>query len=183
MPDETNLKTLMDKIRAARARIDTAKLHRKAQNDIIAEERSAMEAAGIHKAALDMAMRYAGWDEDKREGFDTAYALVREALSLPLEDDLFSFEGEAEQPAQPAGIDPGVAAAAESQPAGKRTKTAKGPMAPAGRPSSEALSNAAAEAAQRQTDIAAAARQNEEKEQREGAAALEGVGLDGRPSN
>lgn len=47
-------------------------------------------ALGIPKAAFDQAMRYLGWDEEKRQGFDLAYRIVREAGGAPIRPDLFN---------------------------------------------------------------------------------------------
>jgi hypothetical protein len=59
-------------------------------NAQIASYRAKLETMGIHKKAADMAMAYMGWEPEKREGFDIAYAIVREAMGLPVSDDLFS---------------------------------------------------------------------------------------------
>lgn len=36
-----------------------------------------------------MAMQYMNMDPDKREGFDLAYTIVREAIGLKMQPDLF----------------------------------------------------------------------------------------------
>lgn len=57
--------------------------------------RSDLEAKGVHKKALNMAMQYLNMDPDKREGFDIAYSIVREAMGLDFEQGEL-FEGDAE---------------------------------------------------------------------------------------
>lgn len=67
--------------------------HKAERQEINAEIQSLREKAttlGIPKAALDMAMRYMDWEPEKREGFDLAYQLVREACGLPVQGDLFA---------------------------------------------------------------------------------------------
>lgn len=84
-----NLRDLKQQIADAVHDIKQAKLDRADVNADIQAIRERMASKGIPKAALDMAMRYMEWDEDKREGFDVAYALVREACGAPLQEDLF----------------------------------------------------------------------------------------------
>lgn len=78
-------------IAAAAAAVNDLKLQRQDINEGIAAKRSHLEALGIAKPAFDMALRYAGWDPDKRKGFDLAYAIVRDAIGLPFnaQGDLF----------------------------------------------------------------------------------------------
>jgi hypothetical protein len=85
-----NIVELKKDIANAIAEINQAKAERKNCNDRIAEIRSKLETKGIHKQAFDMALKYLNMDADKREGFDIAYAIVREAGGLPLQDDLLS---------------------------------------------------------------------------------------------
>ena len=47
-----------------------------------------LEAKGINRHALKMAMQYAEMSETKRQNFDMAYELVREAIGEPLQGDL-----------------------------------------------------------------------------------------------
>lgn len=47
-----------------------------------------LEAKGINRHALKMAMQYAEMNETKRQNFDMAYELVREAIGEPLQGDL-----------------------------------------------------------------------------------------------
>lgn len=91
MPDiGHNLTELKKKIQGAIRSINDLKAGRTETNAAIAEVRATMEAAGIPKPAFDMALRYLNWEPEKREGFDLAYAIVREAGGLPLSEDLFS---------------------------------------------------------------------------------------------
>lgn len=85
----SNLTDKMKKIQSAITRVGNAKNERAEVNAEIAQIRASMEEIGIPKAAFDMAMRYLNWEPEKRQGFDVAYALVREAGGLPLQGDLF----------------------------------------------------------------------------------------------
>ena len=84
-----NVDGLKKKIAAAIGNVRELKKDRQDTNAEIQAVRENMNALGIPKAAFDMAMRYLEWDEDKREGFDIAYALVREAGGAPMQEDLF----------------------------------------------------------------------------------------------
>ncbi len=97
------LEELKADISKAVEEIDTLKSDRQGIN----QEKSAivekLEAKGISRHALAMAMKYANWDEDQRRGFDLAYRIVRDAIGLPMQRDLFEerlpevvTEGEAE---------------------------------------------------------------------------------------
>lgn len=85
-----NLSELKKKIQTAISSVRAYKSEREETNAAIAEVRSSLKAAGIPKAAFDMALRYLDWEPEKREGFDLAYAIVREAGGLPLAEDLFA---------------------------------------------------------------------------------------------
>ncbi len=85
-----NLSDTMKKIQSAIKRVNEAKAKRTEVNEDIAAIRASLETLGIHKAAFDMALRYLSWEPEKRENFDVAYALVREAGGLPLQGDLFA---------------------------------------------------------------------------------------------
>lgn len=92
-----NLTQLKKDIKKITDGINTQKLKRQEINDQIASHRSKLETMGIHKKAADMAMAYMSWEPEKREGFDIAYAIVREAMGLPVSDDLFAAADEREQ--------------------------------------------------------------------------------------
>lgn len=85
-----NLTEMKKQIAAAIKSIKALKNDRSEVNASIAEVRASMEALGINKAAFDMAIKYLNWEPEKREGFDLAYAIVREAGGLPMSEDLFS---------------------------------------------------------------------------------------------
>lgn len=70
--------------------VKALKLDRADINEDIGARRAALAARGIPKKAFDMAASYLDMDPDDREGFDIAYALVREAGGLPLQEDLFT---------------------------------------------------------------------------------------------
>lgn len=83
---------LTDKIKKIQSAITSIKQHKDERAEVNAEimaVRESMTAIGIPKAAFDMALRYLEWEPEKRQGFDVAYALVREAGGLPLQGDLF----------------------------------------------------------------------------------------------
>lgn len=83
---------LTDKIKKIQTAITRIKQHKDERSEVNAEimaVRESMTAIGIPKAAFDMALRYLEWEPEKRQGFDVAYALVREAGGLPLQGDLF----------------------------------------------------------------------------------------------
>lgn len=73
-------------------KIKTLSEDRKAINASVQAVREQVESFGVSKAAFDMAMRYARMDEEQRQGFDVAYAVVRKALGLPIQSDLFNAE-------------------------------------------------------------------------------------------
>lgn len=94
----SNISELKREVRAGVDRITKLKEDRTAVNEAIAAIRSDLVAKGIHKKALDMAMTYMLMDPDKREGFDIAYDIVREAIGLPFnpQGDLFDKDKAAE---------------------------------------------------------------------------------------
>ncbi len=105
-----NVGELKKKIADAISSVRELKEERSSINGDIAAVRERMNALGIKKAAFDMAMKYLDWDEDKRQNFDLAYALVREAGGVPMQEDLFQAAERmaAEQDAKPErpGADP-----------------------------------------------------------------------------
>lgn len=86
-------KELFQLIRDQKRIIDEKKQERLEVGSDITLARETLANAGIPKEAADMAFRYATWDDDKRAGFDVAYAIVREAIGLPMEDELFDAQG------------------------------------------------------------------------------------------
>lgn len=85
-----NLSEIKKAVKEALNNVTQLRADRADINDQIAAIRSALEAKGIKKAAFDMAFRYLSWDPEDREGFDIAYAIVREVGGLPMAEDLFS---------------------------------------------------------------------------------------------
>lgn len=85
-----NLTETMDKIREAIAFVNEKRGEGKSINADIQAKREELAAMGIHKVAFDTALKYLSWDAEKRQGFDLAYALVREAGGLPIQGDLFA---------------------------------------------------------------------------------------------
>jgi chaperonin GroEL (HSP60 family) len=90
----TELNELKKKIRDAVNTVNGAKEDRAESNAVIAEAMASMEAKGIPRKALQWAMTYSEWDSDARAGFDVAYQIVREAIGVPMEDELFNANGE-----------------------------------------------------------------------------------------
>lgn len=88
-----NMEKLEKDITTGVEKIEKLKLQRTSVNEKIAAVRSDLEAKGIKKEALDMAMKYLNWDDDKREGFDLAYSLVRNAMGSPLKTDQMDMHG------------------------------------------------------------------------------------------
>lgn len=89
-----NLTEVKELIAEKYAEIEAAKKARGTANAGIAENLTALEAKGIPKEAMRMAMRYHDWDDDKRRGFDIAYHVAREALGNPIQRDMFDGETE-----------------------------------------------------------------------------------------
>lgn len=86
MADGSNIEKLHKAIKEGADEVESLKEQRQSINDKIQAVRSNLEAKGIKKESFDMALRYMSWDEDKREGFDIAYGIVREALGAPVKD-------------------------------------------------------------------------------------------------
>lgn len=85
-----NLTKLKELIRESLKRSNSLEGDREQVNAELMEIRTALAAKGIPKKAYDMARRYIAMDPDDREGFDIAYALVREVGGLPMQEDLFT---------------------------------------------------------------------------------------------
>lgn len=91
MADKTHNLTELKKIIAnAIKKVGDLKLDRADVNAEIQSVRTNLVTHGIPKKAFDMALSYINMDPDDREGFDVAYALVREAGGLPMQEDLFT---------------------------------------------------------------------------------------------
>ena len=81
----SNIAKLKKDVKAGVDKIESLKLDRTSINEDIAAVKADLAAKGIPKKALDMALAYMNMDPDKREGFDVAYEIVREAIELPME--------------------------------------------------------------------------------------------------
>lgn len=79
-----NIQGVYDRAKSSKEKIDQWKKERKAINDLIKAERESMEAIGLTKDAFDDAMAYVNSSPDKREGYDTAYLICREAFGAPV---------------------------------------------------------------------------------------------------
>lgn len=111
-----NLTTVKEAIADGLKQVRSLKNERADVNADIQSVREKLNALGISKKAFDMALAYLDMDPDKREGFDIAYALVREVGGLPMQEDLFAAadrkaaetaEWEAAAPKPAAGPDAG----------------------------------------------------------------------------
>jgi len=92
----SNIKKLKEDAQRGVQKINQLKDDRTAINEEIAAVKADLQAKGIHKKALDMAMTYMNMDPDKREGFDVSYDIVREAIGLPVKAQGDLFEGKKE---------------------------------------------------------------------------------------
>lgn len=90
----SNISKLKEDISSAVKRITEQKLKRTGCNEEIASIKADLVAKGVHAKALDMAMTYMNMDPDKREGFDIAYDIVREAIGLPVSAQGNLFDGD-----------------------------------------------------------------------------------------
>ncbi len=126
-----NLTKVKEAIKDAIGQVRQLKNDRSDINADMQAVREKLNALGIPKAAFDMAMKYIDMDADKREGFDIAYALVREVGGLPLQEDLFQAadrkgkedaEWEAAKPQEPdaAGIDKVIQSQEDEKTKGKK---------------------------------------------------------------
>lgn len=79
-----NLTALKQEIVDGLAVIKAAEEERTGSNADIEAVRARLEAKGINRRALALALAYSKMDEDQRSGFDTAYELVREAIGMPI---------------------------------------------------------------------------------------------------
>lgn len=90
-----NIKGLHQDIRTAYDEIEQLKKERGEINAKIKAKRENMEALGITKSAFDDAMSYINSTPEKREGYDTAYIIAREALGAPVKGAQADLFGEA----------------------------------------------------------------------------------------
>jgi len=86
----SNLKPLKADIAKAYVEITDHKKTRGEANAEIAAKLTSLEAKGIGKKSMRMAMTYVEMSEDEQAGFDIAYAVAREALGAPVQGDLLS---------------------------------------------------------------------------------------------
>ncbi|WP_435310656.1 hypothetical protein [Primorskyibacter sedentarius] len=84
-----DLQEKMNRISECFDRIEQLKDERKQTQAEIQAAREEIVALGIPKKAFDMALAYSKMDEEQRKGFDTAYTLVRKAIGLPVQAELF----------------------------------------------------------------------------------------------
>lgn len=123
-----NLTGLKKDISEALGKLKQLRNERSDVNADMASIRADLESKGIPKKALAAAITYMNMDPEDREGFDLAYALVREAGGLPLQEDLFqaaermATEQAEKKPAEPdaGGIEKVIRAQDEKKTAGKK---------------------------------------------------------------
>jgi len=92
-----NVKALIKEIRKAAEQVAELKEQRTAINEQIGAIRADVAAKGVPKKAFDQACAYVAMDEDKREGFDAAYQITREALGQPVQGDMFQQAGASDE--------------------------------------------------------------------------------------
>ncbi len=85
----SNMEPLRKEISTAYDEIVEHKEARSSANADIAAILTGLEAKGISKRAMRMAMTYVEMDEDEQAGFDMAYGLARASLGAPLQGDMF----------------------------------------------------------------------------------------------
>jgi len=84
-----NLSAIKDEIKSQVDLILAAENKRSEANADIAAARAKIESLGIAKKALAWAMAYSKLDVDQRSGIDLSFTIVREAIGLPVQADLF----------------------------------------------------------------------------------------------
>lgn len=129
-----NLTGLKKDISEALGKLKQLRNERSDVNADMASIRADLESKGIPKKALAAAITYMNMDPEDREGFDLAYALVREAGGLPLQEDLFqaaermATEQAEKKPAEPdaAGIDKVISSQEAEKVKGKKVHAPTG---------------------------------------------------------
>lgn len=85
-----NIKPLLDELKTRADNVLMLQAKRDSINAEIAEERAAVKALGISKQAFDFGLKRKQMDADKRLELDDNYAVVCDALGVPLQQgDLF----------------------------------------------------------------------------------------------
>ena len=84
-----NLNDLKKDIQQAMADMDEIDASRLELNERAGEIRARLETKGVNRKVFNAARQFAKTDEDKRKGFDTAYAICREAMGVPIQGDMF----------------------------------------------------------------------------------------------
>jgi uncharacterized protein (UPF0335 family) len=83
-----NMKGIHAAIVTADSEIAEIEQQRKACNDEMAAIKEKLERVGISRHAIMHCRRYMKMDENERRALDTAYAICREALGDPVQNDL-----------------------------------------------------------------------------------------------
>lgn len=138
-----NLTKLKQDIVEGIQKISQQKQERQACNEEISAIRADLEAKGIPKKALDMAMQYMNMDPDKREGFDVAYDIVREAVGLPYDaqGDLFAQTDQAQDEDLTSKMDDGEDDGADVVPLNTGSDDGENTEDDAGDPETEEFNN------------------------------------------
>ena len=84
-----NIDKIKDQIKEAYDRIIELIDDRNETQASIGEQRAKLKALGINKKAFDDCRAYMGMDAEERRSFDISYALIRQALSAPMQMELF----------------------------------------------------------------------------------------------
>jgi len=71
-------------------RVETLASEREMINSKINAIREEMESKGISKKAFGIVLQIAKMNEDHLDGFDTSYLVLRKAISLPVQSDMFN---------------------------------------------------------------------------------------------
>ena len=71
-------------------RVETLAKERELINSKITAIRDEMETKGISKKAFNMVLQIAKMNEDHLDGFDTSFLVLRKAISLPVQSDMFN---------------------------------------------------------------------------------------------
>ncbi|MCG7932091.1 MAG: hypothetical protein N0E44_18835 [Candidatus Thiodiazotropha lotti] len=80
---------LLDAITATHEKVKSKKEERQAINKSISAEYSELEALGLDKQAVKDVMKLFEKEEDQRRLYDLSASVVRKALRMPLQGDLF----------------------------------------------------------------------------------------------
>lgn len=87
-----NIKPLLDELKQRAENVQKLQAKRDQINAEIGEERAAVKALGISKQAFDFGLKRKEMEEEKRQTLDENYAVVCDALGVPLQSQGELFE-------------------------------------------------------------------------------------------